>query len=301
MIILNFMRMNAYILMIIAKWLFRQEAVCIRFIKMLRENMQYIKDYFRGIWKNRFVLVSLVKQDLQMKYNRSALGVAWSIITPMGLSIIIGLVYSIIFGTDPRTFVPLLFAGLNPWNFLNGSAEGGTYSYLSSEGYVKQTTVTPQIFPLRGVMVAYVNLLYSIIAFFVIYLILAPDNFNPKMLMIFPGLIVVFFAGVSLANISSTINLYIRDYQPLQSLILQGLFYVTPIIFTTDMLDQKGFSLVYKINPFYYLIEIVRTPMIGTRIPAAEVYIIGTGLTLIIFIISVIITMRTCKGLALKL
>ena len=263
--------------------------------------MHYIREYFQGIWRNRYVLESLVRQDLQMKYNRSILGVAWSVITPLGLAIIIGLIYSIIFNTDPRTLVPLLFAGLNPWTFVSGSADGGTRAYLSAEGYIKQTTVASQIFPLRTVMVGFVNLLYSIIAFFSIYLFLAPNNFNPKMLMVFPGLVIIFFAGVGLSNIASIINLYLRDYQPFQNLLLQGLFYVTPIIYTTEMLDQRGYSMVYELNPFYYFIEVVRAPMLGTYIPEAKIYIAAIVMTLLAIFISIVMVMRTCKDLALKL
>ncbi len=139
--------------------------------------MRYFWEYFKGIWKDRYVLQNLVKQDLQMKYNRSVLGVAWSIITPMGLSIIIGLIYSVIFGTDPRNLVPALFAGLNPWSFISASADGGTGSYLGAEGYIKQTTVSPQIFPVRVALVNFVNLLYSIVAFFSGFLFFSPHNF----------------------------------------------------------------------------------------------------------------------------
>lgn len=263
--------------------------------------MHYFKSYFQGLWRNRYVLASLVKQDLQMKYNRSALGVAWSVITPLGLSLIIGLIYSVIFNTDPRTFVPLLFAGLNPWTFISGSADGGTLSFITAEGYIKQTNVSAQIFPLRGVTVGFINLLYGIIAFFSLYLFLAPNKFSPTMLMIFPGLVILFLSGIAFANFSSVINLHFRDYQPLQSLLLQGLFYVTPIIYTTDMLDSKGFSLIYKLNPFYYLIDVVRTPMLGNGIPGLETYIIAIVITIILLLLSIVLVMRTCKGLALKL
>lgn len=263
--------------------------------------MYYLEKYFKGLWKDRYVLISLVKQDLQMKYNRSVLGIAWSIITPMGLALIIGLIYSVIFNTDPRTLVPLLFAGLNPWSFISSSADGSTFSYLGAEGYIKQTTVSPQIFPIRVVIVGFVNLLYSIIAFFTIYLFMAPEKFHPRMLMVFPGLAILFIAVVAIANISSVINLFFRDYQPLQSLILQGLFYVTPIIFTTNMLDEKGYSLVYKLNPFYYFIEIVRTPMLGVHIPGISVYLVAITLSIILLAISIILVVKACKGLALKL
>lgn len=263
--------------------------------------MHYFRDYFTGIWKNRYVLASLVKQDLQMRYNRSVLGVAWSIITPFGLSVIIGLIYSIIFNTNPVTFIPLLFAGLNPWTFISGCADGGTVSFISAEGYIKQTTVNAQIFPLRSVLGGFINFLYGMVAFFSVYLFLAPENFGPKMLFFFPGLLIVLVAGIALANFSAVINLYFRDYRPLQSLILQGLFYATPIIFETTMLDQKGYSLVYKINPFYYFLEVVRSPALGVKIPDIEIYVIAIALALILFTWSVVVVMKACKGLALKL
>ena len=188
--------------------------------------MRCLKEYFKGIWKDRYVLISLVRQDLQMKYNRSILGVAWQIITP--LSFIIGAVYSIIYGVSPIEFMPILFSGLNPWLFVTSSADGGTNSYISAEGYLKQTQVSPQIFPIRTVLVAFINLLYAMGAFFIVYLFLQPQNFSLCMLAIIPGLIIILLAGVGLANFSSAITVNVRDFQPLQSLILQGVFYATP-------------------------------------------------------------------------
>jgi hypothetical protein len=88
-----------------------------------------------------------------------------------------------------------------------------------------------------------------------------------------------------------------RDYQPLQSLILQGLFYATPIIFQTSILKDKGFELVYRLNPFYYLLEIVRTPMQGREIPSLDIYLIAIAISLIVFSISIFVIMKNQKTL----
>lgn len=260
-----------------------------------------IKEYFKGIYKDRYVLLSLINRDLQTKYRKSVLGIAWSIITPLGLVLIIGSVYSIIFGNDPRIFIPLLFTGLNPWLFINGSADGGTAAFIYAEGYLKQTTVNAQIFPIRIVLINFINLLYSIIAFFAIYLFLQPNLFGPKMLMLFPGLIIIFIFSLSLANFAAVLNLNVRDYQPLQGLILQGLFYATPVIFEPDMLKSKGFKIIYELNPFYYIIEVVRQPMLGRQIPPAYIYIIAIMVTLVLFLFSIRLVMKTKQGIAYKL
>lgn len=257
--------------------------------------------YFRGIWRDRFILASLVNKDLQLKYRRSKLGVAWAVLTPLGLAIIIGAVYSIIFGVNPREFIPLLFAGLNPWLFLSGTADGGTMALIGAEGYLKQTTVNAQIFPLRITLVNFVNLLYSVLAFFSVYLFLLPSAFSARMLLCLPGLALLFIFSLGLANISAIVNLEIRDYQPLQSLILQGLFYATPIIYQPEMLKEKGFELVYRLNPFYYLIDVVRTPMQGKTLPSWDIWLIALVIAVAVFGLSVAVLMRHKKDITFKL
>lgn len=259
------------------------------------------KQYFKEIFNNRYILISLVNRDLIQKYRRSVLGVAWSIITPLGLAIIVGGVYSILFSTDPRTLIPLLFAGINPWTFISGTADSGTMSFIAAEGYIKQSTVSAQIFPLRATITNFVTLLYSIITYFAIYIFMEPNLFGPKMIMVFPGLIIVFIFTCGLANITSIITLNLRDFQPLQSLILQGLFYVTPIIYPVEMIAEKGGELVYKLNPFYYMLEVIRGPMIGRQLPGVKEYLIAIVIASITFLISIIVIMKNKDTIAYKL
>ena len=257
-------------------------------------------EFFRGIWKDRFIMFSLINRDLQIKYRKSILGVAWSVITPLGLVLMIGGIYSIIFNTDPKTFIPSLFAGLNPWLFMSSSADGGCLCYIAVEGYIKQIHANNQIFPLRTTISGFINMMYSILAFFAVYMFLQPECFGPQMILVIPGLIIIFVYSWALAGITSIINLYIRDFQPLLSLVLQGLFYITPIIYTVDMLNMEGFAWIYKLNPFYYVLEVIKQPMLGNK-PSLETYIGAVLITVVLFIISIIVTMKERKNIALKL
>lgn len=263
--------------------------------------IQLLKEYFIGIYKHRYVLTSLINVDLQSKYRKSVLGVLWSILTPLGISIIIGAVYSIIFNNDPTMFIPMLFAGLNPWIFINTCADGGTFAFLNAEGYIKQTTVDVQIYPVRMVTVAFINLLYSVIAFFSLYLFLQPELFSVQMLMVIPGLLLIYIFCLGVTNTVSIINLCIRDYQPMQSIILQGLFYVTPVIFESSMLAEKGFSLVYELNPLYYMLIVVKKPMLGNGLPEPREYVIALVIALVMFFVGVFAVMKNKKNIAYKL
>ena len=172
---------------------------------------------------------------------------------------------------------------------------------MSAEGYLKQTNVNAQVFPARVVVVNFVALLYSVLAFFAVYLFLKPNAFGPIMLMTIPGLVILFFFALGLANLASVINLGFRDYAPIQSLILQGLFYVTPIIYETKVVDAAGYSFVYLLNPFYYIIDVVRRPMQGLELPPLRNYFMAILITAIVFVVSVIVLMKNKKKLIFKL
>lgn len=258
-------------------------------------------NYFKGLYRDRYILFSLVNRDLKNKYRNSKLGIAWSVITPLGLVLIIGSVYSIIFGADPKIFIPTLFAGLTPWLFISSAADGGTGALLSAEGYLKQTTVNSQIFPVRTTMVNFMNFIYSVIAYYIVYFFLQPQNFGVEMLMVIPGLCLLFLFALSWANFSSLITLIIRDYQPLQSLILQGLFYATPIIFPAELIKEKGYAFVYLINPIYYIIEVIRAPLLGINVVETSVLITATIITVVVFVCSVFFQMKMKKNIIFKL
>lgn len=253
--------------------------------------------YFKGIWTNRYILASLVQRDLQMKYRRSKLGVAWSILTPLGLAVIVGTVYAILFGTSPRELIPLIFASINPWIFMSGTADGATMAFPAAEGYIKQSTVASQIFPLRSTLVNFVTLLYSVLTFFGIYLLIEPNRFGPRMLLCIPGLIIMFLFTLGMANLTSVINLHLRDFAPFQSLIFQGLFYATPIIYDAQILAEKGFSIVYEVNPFYYMLEVVRKPMLGGALPDMRTYLISGVVAVAFFFAGVRVQMKAQKAI----
>lgn len=262
--------------------------------------MQLVQ-YFKNVFGSRFVLTSLVSKDLKNKYRRSFLGAVWSVLTPLGLVLIIGSVYSIIWGQDPKVLIPRIFTGLTPWICISSSAEGGANCFVSAEGYIKQTMTKVEIFPIRAASVSLINYFYSAIAFFAVYLFISPEKFSLNMLMVIPGIILMFFFCIGLSSIAGIINIHIRDYQPFQSLVLQACFYATPIIYPTEMLANKGYSIIYEINPFYYIIEIIRMPMTGDGLPSLQVYLIAIAISVSVFCAGACLVSKIGRNIVFKL
>ena len=66
-------------------------------------------NYFINFYRGRYILQSFIKQDFKNKYRNSFLGVAWSFLSPLGLVLVIGMVYSIVFKIQAKEFIPYLF------------------------------------------------------------------------------------------------------------------------------------------------------------------------------------------------
>ena len=50
------------------------------------------------IEKDKFILKQLVTKDFKIKYRRSVLGIAWSVLNPLLMMIVMSIVFSTIFG-----------------------------------------------------------------------------------------------------------------------------------------------------------------------------------------------------------
>lgn len=222
--------------------------------------------FFKNLYESRYIIKGLVRQDLKARYRGSALGMLWAIVMPLGMTLIIAAVYSLLWKNDIHYFVPYLFSGLTPWTFLTVCCDMGALAYIGAEGYIKQIPVHIEIFPVRTTTVAFINnLLFGLVAYFVTLICLSPHMLTPWTLTLIPALALFYLFGLSMGMIAATAQVYIRDYAPLQSLIFQAMFYVTPILYDFNMLSEMGFSVIYRANPFFYLIQVMRDALMGQQ------------------------------------
>ena len=258
-------------------------------------------EYFRNVYSGRYILMSLVKKDFVNKYRKTTLGIAWSLISPLGLVLIIGTVFALVLDRPFKSFIPFVFSGLMPWIFISSCAQSGTNAFLAAQGYIKQTRTPIEIFPLRVALGEYFTLLFSLSAYFIIYAFISPENFSVKMLLVIPALLVWALFGMAIATISGICNTYVRDYAPLQSLLIQGLFYVTPITWTPDILGDKGLSIIYSVNPIYYMMDILRGTLLGTSEINLESWLIAILTTCILCFIAIYMMSKIKRRIVFKL
>jgi lipopolysaccharide transport system permease protein len=206
----------------------------------------------------------------------------------------IGIIYGTLFNQKLETFLPFLAIGFVTWGYLQQTIVDGGNAFVFAEGYIKQFTYPKQIYVLRVLVNATVPFIIGTGIFFVVMLIMG-RSFGIGMLWVLPGLILLLAANYLHATIMAYASARFRDLPHGMTALLQVLFFVTPVFFTTSSLKERGLDFVYKYNPLYYLIEVVRHPLTTLEAAPIEVYVATMLYLFVLLLIALFIAGRLDK------
>jgi lipopolysaccharide transport system permease protein len=196
-------------------------------------------------------------------YQRSTLGPFWMTIA-LGVQIVaIGLVFGLLFGVDLTVFLPFLAISLTLWGFVVSSVSDSTGAYIQSQQIVKQMYV-PSFFPVVRVLSK--NLITFGHNLGIIVIVMVVFGIVPTLstLWFVPGLALVTAVIYVVSTVSATVSARFRDIPPIISSVLTLSFYLTPIIWMPDSLPAEFRNIVLTWNPFYHLMELIRSPILGS-------------------------------------
>jgi ABC-type polysaccharide/polyol phosphate export permease len=237
--------------------------------------------YLSEIWQCRYFWWSLVKMDLRTRYRRSVLGLGWSLLHPICLTIILCFVFGNILGVGIRDYGPYLLAGLVTWNFISGVTVQGCQSFFQGETYIRQHPAPLAVYPLRTALGGTVHFLMALIV--VLGLSWCMHGFGnvPSLIYLFPGIVLLFILCWSLAVLSASANVLFQDTQHLSEIGFQILFYATPIMYMPQTLESARLGWFLHINPAVPLLALVRHPILEGHAPSLGTYCVATTIVLL--------------------
>lgn len=236
----------------------------------------------------------LARLDILRRYTATMLGIVWAVLSPLLMSVVIGVVFSNLFGMPLREFLPYLFLNLTLWAFFAACVDSGAIAFLAAEGYIKQIAkVSFYTYPLRMVLAAFFTLLLGLVAVTVVILVLG-GRISPMWLLAVPGLLSWFLFGFAVCTLSAVLNTALRDFQYLQSVGVQALFYATPVMFPAALLVQHDLAWFLTWNPLYHLMMIIRVPILYNDVPEISHYV-ASALSLGFALCCMVVAMRIAR------
>jgi ABC-type polysaccharide/polyol phosphate export permease len=205
-------------------------------------------------------------------------GPFWTTVSLAIFVIALGLVWSNLWHTDPKTYLPYLTSGMLCWVLLSTICAEGCGGIVGSEALIKQIRISYTVVACatvwRNTIVFLHNL--SVYVFICIYAAVPPTWAT---LLVVPGLLLLCINGLWIALLLGAVCARYRDIQQLITNLLQIALFLTPVFWSTDQLTGRA-SLLAAYNPLYHLIAIVRDPLLG-KAPEALHWIVVAGVTLL--------------------
>jgi lipopolysaccharide transport system permease protein len=238
-----------------------------------------VAQYFARIWRLRYFWLALVKVDLKNRYRRSLIGVGWSLLHPILMTIVLATVFGQLFHRgDVQTYAPFLLSGLIFWSFIATTMNLGCHCFFQGESYIRQHPAPLAIYSLRTTLGAAIH--FGIGMALVMIIIWFVNGFGnlASLPALLPSLLLVFILGWSLATLTGVMNVMFQDCQHLIEVLLQVLFYLTPIMYEPrDLFRNKPEVVWYlkNLNPFAVMLDLLRDPILYAKLPPIETYGIG--------------------------
>ena len=199
------------------------------------------------------LLVNLVRKDLKVKYQSSALGFVWSLATPLLLLAVYYLVFGFILRNGIPNFAVYLMAGLLPWNAFAASLSFGCGSVVGNANLVKKVRFPTSVLPLASVGYAAVHFVLQMGVFAVFLLAFHRASFGPQLVLLIPATLVLLVFAVGLALLVSSLTVRYRDVQHLLEVVLLAWFWLNPVIYGMNLVRSRlvphGLYWAYVLNP----------------------------------------------------
>jgi ABC-2 type transport system permease protein len=217
-------------------------------------------------------------QDIKQRYRRSVLGPLWISISMGVIATAMGLLYGTLFGQPLATFLPYVATGLLIWRFVEGCVLEGSEVFIANEGLIRFLPAPLTLHIYRLVWRQTLFFAHNLVIWAIIVAIFqVPLGWT--LLLALPAFVVLVLNGFWVAILSGIIATRFRDIPPIIASVTQLIFFMTPIIWSYDMLKENAAAAArirwVELNPVMHYVEIVRQPMIGTEIVWRHWYVVG--------------------------
>jgi ABC-2 type transport system permease protein len=225
----------------------------------LGRSASFFKD-MKDLIKARELLVALLRRELAGRYKASVLGIGWTLIRPLVMLFIYGVVVGQFLGAarSVEQFGLFIFVGLVFWNLLSESINAGSTSLTANGQLLKKVWFPREVLPLSSFAVAVVHFFFQFLVLILGYGVYGSWPNPENLLFLIPTLLIAFPVAFGIGLITSVLNVRFRDTQYVVEVGILILFWLSPILYPWSFAHEFLATLpggqilqqIYLANPF---------------------------------------------------
>ncbi|HVK52535.1 MAG TPA: ABC transporter permease [Pseudoxanthomonas sp.] len=255
-----------------------------------------MRDLLRAIYAYRLFILSSIKNELHLRFVRSKLGALWIVIHPLMQVLIFALILSEVLsaklpGIDNKyAYALYLMAGTMCWALFSDTVSKGLQLFIDNGNLMKKMAFPRVCLPLIAAGTTLVNNLMLLVAILIVFACLGhiPD-LHMLWLPVLIGITLMLALGLGL--LLGTMNVFMRDIGQVVPVVLQALFWLTPVVYNVDILPQR-LQFWFKLNPLYPLVTSYQNIMVYGKPPLWGDLAILVGISILLLAVSLVVFRR---------
>ncbi|UYF98762.1 MULTISPECIES: ABC transporter permease [unclassified Halomonas] len=242
----------------------------------------------KGAWRYRQFIATSIRHELVTRFARSRIGGAWMIIHPLAMVLIYALVLSKVLSAklpgieSQYAYAIYLTAGMLGWSLFSELLTRCLGIFIDNANLMKKLVFPKVALPLIVTGSCLINNLALFLVTLVVFAALG--HFNAATLawvMVLTGITVLL--GLGLGMTLGILNVFLRDIGQLMPIVLQFLFWFTPVVYPAEIVPQALQTLI-AFNPLYHLVgayhDVLAYGQAPSLVALATLTALGLGLVL---------------------
>lgn len=255
----------------------------------------------------QYLLQQLIARDFKVKYKRSFLGVAWSVLNPLFTMIILDVVFQELFNlgkSSVRNYPVYLLSGIVLFNFFSEATTLSNGAIVGNFNLLTKVYIPKYIFPMSKVLSSAINMVFSLIALYLIvgeeairtHLMHKPEielvNITWTHLLLPYVLVCMVIFCIGLGLLLSSLTVFFRDMFYIWGVVLTAWNYLTPIMYAESFVEKSIFypvmKVIFHINPLYYFVKYAHTVILYNTVPSLKLHLECLAWAFLMLIIGVL-------------
>lgn len=253
------------------------------------------KDFFARYRYSVILLRQLVKTDFKLRYQGSVLGYIWSLLKPLALFAILYIVFTkfLKIGTAVPYYPVYLLLGIVLWNFFSEVTSGSVGSIVGKGDLIRKINFPKYVIVVAASFSALINLCLNFIVI-AVFMILSGVKIRIDILFLPLIIIELFVFSLAIGFFLSAAFVRLRDISHIWEVIMQGMFYATPILYPIAMLPNRAAKII-MLNPVAQIIQDARYVLVTPETKTiSDIYgnqairLVSLGIVAVITLISIL-------------
>ena len=235
----------------------------------------------------------LVLRDLQKQYTKFRLGYLWTLLEPLGMSIVLWFVFSVLLGARSlglQPYVLFLSLAILPWWWFTKGIASSTKVFRRAGGQLRVSLLPTELWVARVILVTAVEFVFSLPV--VILAMVITQYWPGPLIVLFPvGFLLQFLLMYGLGLLIAAGAVVIPDLARIVRIVLRAMFYLSPIIYSISNIPEKAQPLA-ALNPLVGVLGLYRVGFWPEEHTAPIAFGISIALSLVLFVVGVVVFRR---------